>query len=225
MPAGPVDTQVDPPASETAREAPEEREEAGGVPARDAECQGSCNRGPAALAHGNRGRPSPHALPEGLRGQVVALARGRYAGLTDVHLTEQLTAVEGLGVSRATVQRLLRGAGLRSPRRRAPRHRSRRPRRPQAGLLLRLDGSPFAWFGHRGPACSRLAALDDATGAVPAACFRAEEDPAGGVPGARVGPALDGKKECDVDCDLAQSPQSRTRPSSRCRHRPPWSKR
>jgi len=136
--------------------------------------------GPPALVHGNRGRPSPHALPQALRARVVTLARGRYTGLNDVHLTEKLTVVEGLGVSRATVRRLLRAAGLRSPRRRRPpRHRSRRPRRAQAGLLLQLDGSPFAWFGARGPACSLLAAIDDATGTVLAACFRAEEDAAG----------------------------------------------
>ncbi len=44
--------------------------------------------GPAALSHGNRGRPAPNRLPESLRAQIVALARGRYAGLNDHHLTE-----------------------------------------------------------------------------------------------------------------------------------------
>ncbi len=136
--------------------------------------------GPAALRHGNRGRPSGHRLPEPLRAQILSLARGRYAGLNDVHLTEKLTTVEGLAVSRATVQRVLRAAGRPSPRRRRPpRHRSRRPRRAQAGLLCQLDGSPFAWFGPREPPCTLLAAIDDATGAVLAATFRAQEDAAG----------------------------------------------
>ena len=136
--------------------------------------------GPAALSHGNRGRPSGHRLPDPLRAQILSLARGRYAGLNDVHLTEKLTTVEGLAVSRATVQRVLRAAGHPSPRRRRPpRHRSRRPRRAQAGLLCQLDGSPFAWFGPREPPCTLLAAIDDATGAVLAATFRAQEDAAG----------------------------------------------
>jgi predicted ArsR family transcriptional regulator len=52
--------------------------------------------GPAALLHGNRTRGAPHRLPEALRTQIVTLARGRYAGLNDVHLTEKLTTVEGL---------------------------------------------------------------------------------------------------------------------------------
>ena len=136
--------------------------------------------GPAALIHGNRGRRSDCRLPEALTTQILTLARGRYAGLNDVHLTEKLTTIEGFAVSRATVQRVLRAAGLRSPRRRRPpRHRSRRPRKAQAGLLLQLDGSPCAWFGPTQPPCSLLAAIDDATGAVLAATFRAQEDAAG----------------------------------------------
>lgn len=136
--------------------------------------------GPAGLAHRSRERPAHNRLAAPLRAQVVALARGRYAGLNDVHLTEKLTAVEGLPVSRATVRRLLRAAGVGSPRRRRPpRHRSRRPRRAQAGLLCQLDGSPFAWFGPTQPPCSLLGAIDDATGAVLAARFRVQEDAAG----------------------------------------------
>jgi len=136
--------------------------------------------GPTALTHGNRGRRSPRRLPAALQTQILSLARGRYAGLNDVHLTEKLTTVEGLAVSRATVQRVLRAAGLRSPRRRRPpRHRSRRSRKAQAGLLLQLDGSPCAWFGPPEPACSLVAAIDDATGTVLAATFRTQEDAAG----------------------------------------------
>ena len=137
-------------------------------------------QGPTALAHGNRRRAPAHTYPASVRDQVVAFARGKYAGFNDVHLTEKLTAVESLAVSRPTVRRILRAAGLVSPRRRRPpRHRSRRPRRPQAGLLVQWDGSPFAWFEDRGPACTLQGAVDDATGSVLAACFRAEEDAAG----------------------------------------------
>ncbi len=136
--------------------------------------------GPAGLAHGNRGVTSPRRLPEELRARIVALAQGRYAGLNDHHLTEKLTAIEGLTISRATVRRILRAAGLGSPRhRRPPQHRSRRPRQPQAGLLLQLDGSPYAWVGPPHPTWSLLGAVDDATGAVLAAIFRLQEDAAG----------------------------------------------
>jgi len=137
-------------------------------------------KGPAALIHGNRGRRSARRLPDALHNQIVALARGRYAGLNDHHFTEKLTDVEGLTVSRVTVRRILRAAGVVSPRRRRPpRHRARRPRKAQAGLLLQLDGSPFAWFGPSRPACHLLAAIDDATGTVLAGTFRSQEDGAG----------------------------------------------
>jgi transposase len=136
--------------------------------------------GAAALAHGNRRRAPANGLTAAQRRQILTLARTKYVGLNDVHLTEKLTEVEGLVVSRATVRRLLRAAGLASPRRRrAPRHRSRRPRRPQAGLLVLFDASPFAWFGPDRPVCALLAVIDDATGSVLAACFRAAEDAAG----------------------------------------------
>ena len=39
-------------------------------------------------------------------------------------------------------------------------------RQGHVGLLLQLDGSPFAWFGPTQPICSLLGAIDDATGAV-----------------------------------------------------------
>jgi len=133
--------------------------------------------GPAALAHGNRGRASPRRLAEAIRTQVLALARTRYAGANDHHLTELLREHDGLIVSRPTVQRMLRTAGIGSPRtRRAPKHRRRRERMPQAGLLVQMDGSDHPWLEERGPRLVLLAAIDDATGEVLAGVFRPEED-------------------------------------------------
>ncbi len=133
--------------------------------------------GPAALAHGNRGRASPRRLAEAIRTQVLTLARTRYAGANDHHLTELLREHEGLSLSRPTVQRMLRKAGIGSPRtRRAPKHRRRRERMPQAGLLVQMDGSDHPWLEERGPRLVLLAAIDDATGEVLAGVFRPEED-------------------------------------------------
>ena len=78
-------------------------------------------QGEAALAHANRGRPSPRRLPARVRQAVVRLARSTYAGFNDHHLCEKLCEVEGFSLSRETLRRLLREAGLGSPRkRRAP---------------------------------------------------------------------------------------------------------
>jgi transposase len=136
--------------------------------------------GPAALVHGNRGRASARRIPDEVREAVLAAAAGRYDGANDTHLAELLAAEEGIALSRVTVRRILRGAGRPSPRRRrAPRHRSRRERMPQAGMLLQVDGSVHPWLEGRGPRLTLLAAVDDATGLVTAATFRDEEDSAG----------------------------------------------
>jgi transposase len=133
--------------------------------------------GPAALAHGNRGHSSPRRLPDTVRSRVLLLARSRYAGVNDHHLTDLLREHEGLLVSRPTVQRLLRHAGIGSPRtRRAPRHRRRRDRMPQAGLLVQMDGSHHPWLEERGPRLVLLAAIDDATSELLAGVFRPVED-------------------------------------------------
>jgi transposase len=137
-------------------------------------------RGPAALVHGNRGRASPRRVSDELRSQVLSLAQTKYDGANDCHLTELLVEHEGISLSRVVVRRILRAGGRASPRRRRPaRHRARRVRMPQAGLLLQLDGSRHDWLEGRGPKLTLLAVVDDATGSVTAATFRDQEDAAG----------------------------------------------
>ena len=136
--------------------------------------------GVEALLHGNRGRASLCRLGDDLRAHVVELARGKYAGCNDSHLTELLALDEEIVLSRPTLRRVLRAAGIASVRkRRAPRHRQRRDRQPRSGMLLQVDGSPHHWFGADLPRCTLLAAIDDATSAVVAAVFRDQEDAAG----------------------------------------------
>jgi transposase len=128
--------------------------------------------GEAALAHANRGRPSPRRLPERTRNAIVRLARTTYAGFNDQHLCEKLNEREGFALSRETLRRLLRKEGLGSPRkRRAPAHRQRRPRVAREGELVQLDGSPHDWLEGRGPRLTALGMQDDATGKILAAQF------------------------------------------------------
>jgi len=136
--------------------------------------------GAAALAHGNRGRKPDNATPLSIRQQVVAVARERYCGVNHTHLAELLAEREGITLSRSTLRRLLTRAGLPSPRRRrSPRHRHRRQRMPQEGILLQLDGSHHRWLEDRGPWLTLFLAIDDATGTVPHAIFREREDTLG----------------------------------------------
>jgi transposase len=136
--------------------------------------------GAAALAHGNRDRRPVNVVAESARERVVELARTKYAGFNHLHMSEKLREEEKLPIAHSSVRRLLLEAGIASPRkRRAPKHRSRRERCPKEGMLLQMDGSPHDWLEGRGPVMSLLAGIDDATGTVPYAIFRLQEDTLG----------------------------------------------
>lgn len=136
--------------------------------------------GAAALAHGNRGRSPVNKLDESVEAEIVRLAQGEYQDYNDSHFRDELGERHEIEVSLATVRRIRRSQGLSSPRkRRAPRHRRRRQRYPQAGMLLQVDGSKHDWLEGRGPWLTLHAAIDDATNEVPWALFREEEDATG----------------------------------------------
>lgn len=136
--------------------------------------------GAAALAHVSRGRPSHRRLPERVRSRLLTLVRLRYAGFNDHHLYDKLVEQEGFSLSRETLRRILRTAGLGSPRkRRPPAHRQRRLRAAREGELVQLDGSPHDWLEGRGPHLTALGLQDDASGKILAAQFFPSETSAG----------------------------------------------
>ena len=140
------------------------------------------DEGAAALIHGNRGRTPVNRTDPAIRARLVELATTEFAGFNPVHLAETL-AEEGradLAVSPRTIRRILAAAGKALPRTRRPaRHRTRRERMAKAGMLLPVDGSRHDWLEGRGPVLTLIGAIDDATGIVTAATFRAAEDAAG----------------------------------------------
>ena len=133
--------------------------------------------GAAALAHGNRGRKPRNAVSDDEAAAVVQHASTTYAGANHTHFTELLREREGIDLSRPTVRRILTRAGIPSPRhRRPPKHRVRRERMPQEGMLVQIDGSFHRWLGDDLPQFTLLLAVDDATSAVANAVFSPEED-------------------------------------------------
>jgi transposase len=132
--------------------------------------------GAPGVVHGNRGRPSRYKVKEKTERRIVELARGKYRGFNDHHLTEKLKEEERIELSREKVRRILRSQGIGSPRKkRAPKHRSRRERREAEGMMLQVDGSPHDWLEGRGGRLCLIGAIDDASGKVPKAFFEQAE--------------------------------------------------
>src|ERR1035437_6499638 len=129
------------------------------------------------VQHGNRGRSMPWALPLPQQQLILTLARGKYQGFNDSHLTEKLRAEENLSVSRETVRRLLRAAQLPSPKKRRPRqYRSRRLPRPRFGMMALTDASRHDWLEGRGPQLTLIGFQDDATSQILAAHFQLQAE-------------------------------------------------
>ncbi len=128
--------------------------------------------GAKGVVHGNRGRRCKRKTKEKTVRRVVELARGKYQGFNDHHLTEKLKEQEQIELSREKVRRILRAEGIVSPRkRRGIKHRSRRERRASEGMMLQVDGSPHDWLQGRGPRLCLIGAIDDATNKVMGAFF------------------------------------------------------
>jgi hypothetical protein len=129
------------------------------------------------LIHGNRGKAAWNKTALDKREKVIELAVGRYHGLNDTHLTEKLKEKEKTALSRSTVRRLLRTAGIAAVRKRGmKRHYKRRERKAQEGALVLWDGSPHLWLGEKQGQWSLMAVIEDATGALLQGVFALEED-------------------------------------------------
>ena len=89
--------------------------------------------GAKGVVHGNRGLRCKRRLKDSTVRRVLELARGKYQGFNDHHLTEKLRT----RIDRAQPEesrRILRAEGISSPKkRRGIKHRSRRERRAAKG--------------------------------------------------------------------------------------------
>ena len=64
------------------------------------------------MVHGNRGRPCKRKVKEKEVKRIVELAKGKYRGFNDHHLTEKLREQEEIELSREKIRRVLRSHGI-----------------------------------------------------------------------------------------------------------------
>ena len=130
--------------------------------------------GAAGLVSKRRGQPSNNRIDEAIKMQVLERLRSRYAGFGPTLAAEYLQG-EGVRLSKETLRHWMMEGGLwRAQKKRSQMHPPRE-RRPRLGELVQIDGSPHDWFEGRGPRCTLIAFIDDATSRVMAACFTAVE--------------------------------------------------
>lgn len=121
-------------------------------------------RGAKALLSKQRGQRGHHQLPPGVKAQALQLLERHYADFGPTLAHEKLTEVHHLKLGVETVRQLMIHAGLwKSRRAKRPVVHPLRERRARWGELVQIDGSPFAWFEDRAPACTLLVFIDDAT--------------------------------------------------------------
>ncbi len=127
-------------------------------------CRALCQQGAAGLVSSKRGRPSNRKLPAAVREHALGLVRARYADFGPTFTREKLWEQHGVAVSTETLRQWMIDAELWVPRAQRPRRAHQpRHRRPCIGELEQIDGCEHAWFEDRGPRCTLLVYVDDAT--------------------------------------------------------------
>jgi hypothetical protein len=111
-----------------------------------------------------RGRSSNRRKPEALRARALAIIRERYWDFGPTLAAEKLGELHGLVLGRETVRQWMIADGLWLDRKqRLKRVYQPRHRRDCVGELVQIDGCEHWWFEDRGPQCTLLVFVDDAT--------------------------------------------------------------
>ncbi len=122
-------------------------------------------QGAKGLVSGRRGKASNNRLDAGVVQQALDLIEEKYRDFGPTLAHEKLSEAHHLAISRESVRRIMIEAGIWKPKRaKQPSVHQMRERRACFGELVQIDGSEHAWFEERGPKCTLLVNIDDATG-------------------------------------------------------------
>lgn len=134
------------------------------------------NEGSSGLVSRRRGKRPNNSFSIEFRATVISLLKGSYADFGPTLACEKLREIHGLSLSVETLRKWMVEEGLwRERRRKIARIYQRRMRRPSYGELIQIDGSPHDWFENRGPRCTLIVFIDDATSALMALRFAPAE--------------------------------------------------
>jgi len=139
-------------------------------------CQRIRDKGAKGIIHGLRGRTSNHQLARGLLQRALKLITTHYCDFGPSFANEKLREQHRLVLSTYALRNGMIEAGIWRAKRRKPFHRAWRPRKDCLGQMVQVDGSEHDWFEGRGPRCTLIAFIDDATSKVLLARFELAED-------------------------------------------------
>jgi transposase len=132
--------------------------------------------GAAGLVSKRRGQPSNRRIEDAERAEVMACVCSHYADFGPTLAAEYLRSFHGFTRSTETLRQWMIGADAWTPKRqRRKRPFQLRERRSCIGELVQIDGSPHAWLEARGPRCTLIAFIDDASGRLQYARFESAE--------------------------------------------------
>lgn len=120
-------------------------------------------QGDAGLVHQGRGRPSQRRWDGQECALAIELLKSEWRGFGPTFTAEKLKELKDIVVSEETVRKVMIKEGLWISGKRKQKHRQWRERKRMVGILIQLDGSPHDWFEGRGPKCTLLVFIDDAT--------------------------------------------------------------
>jgi Winged helix-turn helix len=120
--------------------------------------------GPAGLISKRRGRSSNRRKPETVRNQTLSIIREQYWDFGPTLAAEKLREVHQITLGRETLRLWMIQAGIWADRKQRKQVHQPRHRRECVGELVQVDGCEHWWFEDRGPQCTLLVFVDDATG-------------------------------------------------------------
>ena len=119
--------------------------------------------GAAGLISRHQGKSSNNRLSNAVREQIARTIADQYADFGPTLANEMLTTHHDIQVSTESVRQLMIGNSLWRARHRRQTTHPLRDRRPRRGEMVQIDGSPHDWFEGRGPRCTLIVFIDDAT--------------------------------------------------------------
>jgi len=123
-------------------------------------------KGPKGLIHKLRDKPSHRKFEPDFSNTIATIYKKEFLGYKPTFFTEKLAEEYAISISKESARAILISHELWTPKKKKPRHRTKRERKHHPGELVQLDGSVHQWFLGKEGYCVLMLYIDDATSRV-----------------------------------------------------------